>query len=225
MVYEGRTTDALESPRMPPSNRGRRCRTANTLNQSKWDVIVGRGQHVRRNYTHTMVLGCNCSETFQFSIYLQIAKFTEGVRVLVSSLGGCARCTARRTAENTRQRVLRLRFSPRRSVWPASWFPCSGGRMPGGSSPAMSFQDFAHGLHRYGIMPYVRDAQAGEAKGDESSDPPDLVRALFRDAKRGHWPGDATVRMNRFALLRRGLFLTTWFHAGSYQNATLRVYY
>ncbi|CAN0296599.1 unnamed protein product, partial [Ectocarpus sp. 12 AP-2014] len=69
----------------------------------------------------------------------------------------------------------------------------SGGRMPGGSSPAMSFQDFAHGLHRYGIMPYVRDAQAGEGKGDESRDPPDPVRAVFRDAKRGHWPGDDTV--------------------------------
>lgn len=78
---------------------------------------------------------------------------------------------------------------------------CSGGRMPGGSSPAMSFQDFAHGLHRYGIMSYIRDAQAGEAKGDESSsDPPDPVRAVFRDAKRGNWPGDVTVRVNRFAL-------------------------
>ncbi|CAB1117781.1 unnamed protein product [Ectocarpus sp. CCAP 1310/34] len=97
----------------------------------------------------------------------------------------------------------------------------SGGRMPGGSSPAMSFQDFAHGLHRYGIMPYVRDAQAGDAKGDERRDPPNPVRAVFRDAKRGHWPGDVTVRMSRFALLRRGLFLTAWFHEGSYQSATL----
>ncbi|CAM9523334.1 unnamed protein product, partial [Ectocarpus fasciculatus] len=69
----------------------------------------------------------------------------------------------------------------------------SGGRMPGGSSPAMSFQDFAHGLHRYGIMSYVRDAEAGEAKGDESSDPPDPVRTVFRNANRGNWPGDVTV--------------------------------
>lgn len=62
--------------------------------------------------------------------------------------------------------------------------------MSGGSAPAMSFHDFAHMLHRYGMMEY---ADAGEGGGEGSAEGT-AARRVFDDAKRGNWQGGGNVR-------------------------------
>lgn len=54
----------------------------------------------------------------------------------------------------------------------------------GGSASAMSFHDFAHMLHRYGVMEYADrdDEDGGGVKAI-------AMRKVFDDAKRGNWPG------------------------------------
>lgn len=59
----------------------------------------------------------------------------------------------------------------------------------GGSASAMSFHDFAHMLHRYGVMEYA-DADHGEGEGVEGA----AMRKVFDDAKRGNWQGGGNVR-------------------------------
>ena len=64
------------------------------------------------------------------------------------------------------------------------------GVIGGESTSAMSFHDFAHMLHRYGMMEY---AGAGEG-GGEGSVEGSAAKRVFHDAKRGNWQGGGNVR-------------------------------
>lgn len=71
------------------------------------------------------------------------------------------------------------------------------GAVRGSASAMMSFHDFGHALHRYGILPFAnRPGEVWEEKkSDEGSKNPAaaLVRTVFENANRGSWPGDGKV--------------------------------
>ncbi len=71
------------------------------------------------------------------------------------------------------------------------------GAAGGSASAMMSFNDFGHALHRYGILPFADGpAEAWEEKkSDEGSKnaAAALVRTVFENANRGSWPGDGKV--------------------------------
>lgn len=75
--------------------------------------------------------------------------------------------------------------------------------MATGSTAAMSFHDFAHALHRCGVMSFAEDAgkgaKAGEGKDSESlhSQGSARVRTVFDEANRGNWPGDGKVKKDQ----------------------------
>lgn len=69
----------------------------------------------------------------------------------------------------------------------------------GPASAMMSFHDFAHAFHRFGIMSFAGDAQGRREEKDEEetkSSPAattTAMRAVFENANRGNWPGDRKV--------------------------------
>ncbi|CAM9719375.1 unnamed protein product [Scytosiphon promiscuus] len=75
----------------------------------------------------------------------------------------------------------------------------SGGRLAGGSTAAMSFHDFAHALHRCGVMSFsdgtAQGGKTSEGKHSEShhSQNSARVRAVFDEACRGSWPGNGNM--------------------------------
>lgn len=69
---------------------------------------------------------------------------------------------------------------------------CSGGRLIGGSAPAMSFHDFMHVMHRYGAMPCTEACDPAE-----ESDGNARVRQVFDKAREAHWSGSSNVRFCR----------------------------
>lgn len=69
----------------------------------------------------------------------------------------------------------------------------------GSASAMMSFHDFGHSFHRFGIMSFAEDARRG---GREEKDPEETkgsatataTRAVFEDASSGGtWPGSGKV--------------------------------
>lgn len=74
----------------------------------------------------------------------------------------------------------------------------------GSASAMMSFHDFAHTFHRFGILSFAEDAArlAGgreekeadeEAKGPAATATATAMRTVFDNASRGNWPGDGKV--------------------------------
>lgn len=62
-----------------------------------------------------------------------------------------------------------------------------------GSASAISFHDFAHMLHRYGVMDYADAGEGGGVGSVEST----AMRGVFDDAKRGNWQGGGNVRPSK----------------------------
>ncbi|CAM9385939.1 unnamed protein product, partial [Hapterophycus canaliculatus] len=75
----------------------------------------------------------------------------------------------------------------------------SGARLAGGSTAAMSFHDFAHALHRCGVMSFSvsedKEGREGEGKNNEIDQSHGCahMRAVFHDAHRSNWPGNVNV--------------------------------
>lgn len=65
----------------------------------------------------------------------------------------------------------------------------------------MSFHDFGHALHRYGILSFAHDATGGREEKDgqetkNSGAAAAAVRTMFENASRGNWPGDGKVSVH-----------------------------
>eukprot|EP00903_Cladosiphon_okamuranus_P016005 g14779.t2 len=85
----------------------------------------------------------------------------------------------------------------------------SGGNMDAGRAPAsatMSFHDFGHTFHRFGIMSFADDARGRrDEKDEEESEGPSAattaMRTVFENANRGYLPGNGRV-LSRAQFLR-----------------------
>ena len=84
------------------------------------------------------------------------------------------------------QGVQTFQIPPLLMLYPAKCRP-SGGEY----AAEMSFNDFAHLLHRCGVMPYS-DLQGHAA-------PTAATREIFDRARRGTWPGNGKVRKTPFS--------------------------
>lgn len=66
----------------------------------------------------------------------------------------------------------------------------------GSASAMMSFHDFGHAFHRFGIMSFADDAGGRREEKDEEetkNSAATATRTLFEDANVGNWPGDGKV--------------------------------
>lgn len=76
----------------------------------------------------------------------------------------------------------------------------------GSALAMMSFHDFGHAFHRFGVLSFADGASRGrEEKDAEEAKSPSAtaMRKVFEDAKRGSWPGNGDV----------SFVTTTWFPA------------
>lgn len=57
----------------------------------------------------------------------------------------------------------------------------------------MSFHDFAHLVHRYGVMTYAKPRDSEEENDQRAA----AVRRVFDSVRKRGWPGDANVRLTQ----------------------------